>query len=134
MTARKSVSDSLRKGLQQEDVALEARFTAAESVVSQLKAVGTSPQPPAAQPAQNRQKRKAQASGSSERVVRESLSMPASERATLDELITTLRKRGLYEVTRSQLLRAGIAQLAALQGPELERVVAAIERPRPGRK
>ncbi len=127
MTARKSVTDSLRKGLQQEDVALEARFTAAESVVSQLRSTGRRA---GAQPAP---KRKAEAS-STERVVRESFSMPAAERATLDALITTLRKRGLYEVTRSQLLRAGIAQLVSLEASELERVVAAIERPRPGRK
>jgi hypothetical protein len=68
------------------------------------------------------------------RVVRETVSMPLSERDKLDELLTTARKRGLYEVTRSQLLRAGIAQLAALDGEGLERELAKVERLRPGRK
>jgi hypothetical protein len=67
-------------------------------------------------------------------MVRESVSMPVQERQILDDLVKSLRKRGVYEVTRSQLLRAGIAKLAALAGPELEEAIATVERGRPGRK
>lgn len=65
---------------------------------------------------------------------RVAITLPPEEFARLEGLKESLQKAGLYSVTRSQILRAGIALLAALQGPELERVVAAIERPRPGRK
>ena len=70
----------------------------------------------------------------SERWVRESLSMPQEEREILDRLIHTLRSRGAYEVTRSQLLRAGIAALAGLQPRALEFAISRVERGRPGRK
>lgn len=122
MTVRKGAADSVRKGLKHEDEA------AAESVVSQLKGGGAQEVPPAA--AHEREGK----TPSVERVVRESFSMPAAERTKLEELVKMLRKRGLYEVTRSQLLRAGIAQLAALEVAELERAVTAVERGRPGRK
>ncbi len=65
---------------------------------------------------------------------RVAITLTPEEFARLEVLKVSLQKMGLFSVTRSQILRAGIALLAALQGPELERVVAAIERPRPGRK
>lgn len=130
MSTRKSTAESLRKGLKQEDDALEARFSTAESVVSQLRGAAGPGAAASAPAATEERKSKAPA----ERVVRETVSMPLSERNTLDDLLTTARRHGLYEVTRSQLLRAGIAQLAALEADELERELAKVERLRPGRK
>ena len=142
--ARKSVADGLRKGLQREDQALDARFAVADSAMAQMKAVVTTTEapPPAAPAAQKSAAHKAAKRASSKPikpaaagpVVRESLSMPLEERNTLDQLIGTLRKAGLYEVTRSQLLRAGIAKLARLKPAELKQAVTGIERGRPGRK
>jgi hypothetical protein len=142
---RKSVADGLRKGLQREDQALDARFAVADSAMAQMKAVVTTAEPPpaAAAPAVPKSAAHKPAKRASSKptkpaaagpVVRESLSMPIEERNTLDQLIGTLRKAGLYEVTRSQLLRAGIAKLAMLKPAELKQAITGIERGRPGRK
>jgi hypothetical protein len=141
--ARKSVAEGLRKGLQREDRALDARFAVADSAMAQLKAAATAtePQPPVTPEgakfsgkSAKRASSKSTKSAADGAVVRESFSMPSDERDTLDRLILTLRKRGVYEVTRSQLLRAGIAKLAALEGPELEEAILSVERGRPRRK
>jgi len=132
MSARKRAAASLRKGLQ-EDTVLQKRFATADSVVGQLRSVGEST-PEAAPVTANGKPRQAPKALASQRMVRESISMPVQERQVLDDLVNILRKRGVYEVTRSQLLRAGIAKLSSLAGPELEEAIASVERGRPGRK
>jgi hypothetical protein len=141
--ARKSVAERLRQGLQREDQALDARFAVADSAMAYLKTAARtmesqSPVPPAsAKLPSNISKRttseptRPAAAGL---VVRESFSMPLEDRDTLNQLIDVLRRRGRYEITRSQLLRAGIASLATLNPAELERAVAEVQRGRPGRK
>jgi hypothetical protein len=144
--ARKSVADGLRKGLQREDDALDARFAMADSALAQLKTIATVtatrfPSTPATAgvPAVDTNSTSSSTSrsskaGSNVQVVRETLSMPVNERDLVDQLIALLRKRGLYEVTRSQLFRAGIAKLAALDPAELESAASVIKRGRPSRK
>ena len=65
---------------------------------------------------------------------RMAISLFPEESVRLEKLQEALRKAGLYEVTRSQILRAGLEQLAKLAPTELQQVVGAIERGQPGRK
>jgi len=67
------------------------------------------------------------------KMARESLTLPPHEQKTLYDLQLTLRKRGRYDVTRSLILRAGIAKLAQLPAAELQRAVDAIARGGSGR-
>lgn len=62
------------------------------------------------------------------KMVRESLTLPLAEQKALSDLQLALRKRGRYEVTRSLILRAGIARLAQLPAAELLRALDAVEK------
>ncbi len=109
-------------GLKRED-------DASESVVSRLK--GANGSAPAATRASSQNQK---ASREPSALVREPLARPARERATLEQIARTLRERRLHELAPSQLLKAGIAELAALGARQLERAIAALERGRLGRK
>ncbi|MGH8325243.1 MAG: hypothetical protein ACRET2_00610 [Steroidobacteraceae bacterium] len=126
MTKKKGdISAKLRSGLAKEDAALEERFRRADSLLLR----GT----PATAPAEKR-KASAASGGITDRMDRMAISLFPAESARLEELRHGLRKAGLFDVTRSQILRAGIEQLAKLSPDELQQVVGAIERGQPGRK
>lgn len=66
------------------------------------------------------------------RLVRDSYAMPEAEYARIGELKKRLGQLGT-EVKKSELLRCGIAVLAALNDAELSAVVARVERVKTGR-
>ena len=126
MTKKKGdISAKLRSGLAKEDVALEERFRRADSLLLR----GT----PASAPTEKRKASAANA-GPTDRMDRMAITLFPEESARLEGLLHGLKKAGLFDVTRSQLLRAGIEQLAKLSADELQQVVGAIERGQPGRK
>jgi hypothetical protein len=137
--SKKTMAEQLRKGLRIEDAALDARFGKADEVMERLEQEGTTlltpsatvPTPASRAPAK---KKAAASSATSDLVVREGFSMPQEERAIIDELQATLRKHGLYEVTRSQIVRAAIATLGNFNPEQLVKAVGSIERRTPGPK
>jgi hypothetical protein len=126
MTKKKGdITAKLRSGLAKEDVALEERFKRADSLLFR----GT----PASAPT-GRRKASAAGGSASDRMDRMAITLFPEESARLEGLRQGLKKAGLFDVTRSQILRAGIEQLAKLSSEELQQVVGAIERGQPGRK
>ena len=66
------------------------------------------------------------------KLVRDSYAMPEAEYALIAELKKRLVAMGV-EVKKSELLRGGIAALAALDDPALKAVLAGVERIKTGR-
>jgi hypothetical protein len=140
--SRKTMAEQLRKGLRNEEAALDARFGKADEVMERFEqerttlfAPSTAVPTPAAPKARAPAKKKAAASSAtSDLVVREGFSMPQEERAIIDNLQAILRKQGLYEVTRSQIVRAAIATLSNFNPEQLLEAVGSIERRSPGPK
>jgi hypothetical protein len=142
--SKKTMTDQLRKGLRNEDAALDARFGKADEVMERLEQEGTtllaSPaaSPPATPTARAPLKKgtvmPTTRSASSDLVVREGFSMPREDKEALDKLQATLRKQGLYDVTRSQIVRAAIATLGSSDPEQLVKAVETIERRAPGPK
>ncbi|MDG6937952.1 MAG: hypothetical protein JRN42_05370 [Nitrososphaerota archaeon] len=134
MTTKKKgdISAKLRSGLAKEDVALEERFKRADSLLLRSPEEAP-PQEEAPAPASRVRRRRVSASDG-ETMDRVALTLPPEESARLERLKESLQKAGLYSVTRSQILRAGIEQLAKLDAEQLQQVVNAVERGQPGRK
>lgn len=131
MTTKKKgdISAKLRSGLAKEDVALEERFRRADSLLLRGGATETTPEAPAPAP----KKRKASTSDG-ETMERVAITLPPEESTRLERLKESLQKAGIYSVTRSQIMRAGIEQLTKLSLDDLQKAVEAIERGQPGRK
>lgn len=93
-------------------------------------------QPPAVMPAAAKGKKAAKpekpAKVKKPKLVRDSYAMPEAEYARIGELKKRLAGLG-SEVKKSELLRAGIAALAALGDAELKAVLARVERIKTGR-
>jgi len=134
MTTKKKgdISAKLRSGLAKEDVALEERFKRADSLL--LRGNAEEPTQEEAPAPASRVKRRRVSASDGETMDRVALTLPPEEFARLDGLKASLQKAGLYSVTRSQILRAGVEQLAKLSTEELQQVVEAVERGQPGRK
>jgi hypothetical protein len=140
--SKKTMAEQLRKGLRNEDAALDARFGKADEVMERLEQEGmtllapstTAPTSAAPKARAPQKKRAAASSATTDLVVREGFSMPQEESAIIDRLQATLRKQGIYEVTRSQIVRAAIAVLSNFNPEQLVKAVGSIERRTPGPK
>jgi hypothetical protein len=140
--SRKTMAEQLRKGLRIEDAALDARFGKADEVMERLEQEGTTLLAPpttvltsAAPKARAPEKKEPETSSTtSDLVVREGFSLPQEERAIIDKLQATLRKQGIYEVTRSQIVRAAIAALGNFNPEQLVKAVGSVKRRTPGPK
>lgn len=140
--SKKIMAEQLRKGLRIEDAALDARFGKADEVMERLEQEGTTlltpsttaPTPAAPKSPAPGKKKTAASSTIGDLVVREGFCMPPEEKASIDNLQETLRKQGLYDVTRSQIVRAAIATLGTFSPEQLVKAVGSIERRTPGPK
>jgi hypothetical protein len=116
---RKSMKSALSASLQAEDEAVKSRFEAADRVLA-------TSQRAAAVPSVK------QSQSTSNRVVRDSFTLPTDDY----ELIAAIRQRCLgaaVNVTKSEVIRAGLQALMAMPDAKLLKQVSNVEKVKSGR-
>ena len=113
------LSDALAKSLQNESTAVDKRFERADSVLGGQGGHGSvrhaKPKPPKKIP-----------------VIRDTFSFPEFDYALLSELQAALLKNG-HNVSKSELVRAGLKALAQMRPAQLIKTAKAVEKLKPGR-
>ena len=125
--ARRDMKSALKGSLIKEEQAIKDRFEKAESLFIKER-----------EPAAPTQIKEKQEKGSvpkispEVKVIRDSFTMPLSDY----ELITLLKKRSIslgVEITKSEILRAGLKALESMQAEEFLSKIAAVEKIKTGR-
>lgn len=112
--SKKSFDQQVRATIDTEDQALKARLEKADSVLL------ARPHPP-----QNEK--------TTSGVIRDTFSMPPADYALIAELRTKAARAG-HIATKSDIVRAGLHALSALDGQELVKAISILVRVLPGRK
>lgn len=119
IVSKKNFDDAkLRSTIAQQDIALVDRFDKADSIL--LK----SPDP-------TTELRPATQKSS---VVRDTFSMPPDDYARIEELRITAAREGRVSTSKSEVVRAGLQVLGALNGQQLVEALGRLEKLVPGRK
>ena len=113
------LSDALAKSLQDESTVVDKRFERADSVLGGQGGHGpvrhAKPKPPKKIP-----------------VIRDTFSFPEFDYVLLSELQAALLKNG-HNVSKSELVRAGLKALAQMMPSQLIKTAKAVEKLKPGR-
>ena len=113
------LSGALAKSLQDESAAVDKRFERADSILGARGGPGSArhakPKPPKKIP-----------------VIRDTFSFPEFDYALLSELQAALLKNG-HNVSKSELVRAGLKTLAQMRPAQLIKTAKAVEKLKPGR-
>ena len=113
------LSDALAKSLQDESTVVDKRFERADSVLGGQGGHGpvrhAKPKPPKKIP-----------------VIRDTFSFPEFDYVLLSELQAALLKNG-HNVSKSELVRAGLKALAQMRPAQLIKTAKAVEKLKPGR-
>ena len=113
------LSDALAKSLQDESTVVDKRFERADSVLGGQGGHGpvrhAKPKPPKKIP-----------------VIRDTFSFPEFDYVLLSELQAALLKNG-HNVSKSELVRAGLKALAQMMPAQLIKTAKAVEKLKPGR-
>ena len=113
------LSDALAKSLQDESTVVDKRFERADSVLGRQSGHGpvrhAKPKPPKKIP-----------------VIRDTFSFPEFDYVLLSELQAALLKNG-HNVSKSELVRAGLKALAQMRPAQLIKTAKAVEKLKPGR-
>ena len=113
------LSDALAKSLQDESTVVDKRFERADSVLGGQGGHGpvrhAKPKPPKNIP-----------------VIRDTFSFPEFDYVLLSELQAALLKNG-HNVSKSELVRAGLKALAQMRPAQLIKTAKAVEKLKPGR-
>jgi hypothetical protein len=122
---RKDMKSALANSLKAEDAAVRDRFEKAESLFSDRATTDASPSspPPPQEKVLKEEKLK---------VIRDSFTLPASDY----DLINTLRQRCLdsaLNVTKSEVIRAGLHALTEMSDAQLSAIMASLEKVKTGR-
>jgi hypothetical protein len=121
--ARKSMKSALTASLQAEDQAVKSRFEKAESLLGDKFPSNSQPMPFTPEVEEQIPK---------ERVIRDSFTLPSRDY----ELIAAIRQRCLssaLNVTKSEVIRAGLHALLEMPEEELVRIVNNLEKVKTGR-
>ena len=118
MTKKMFDNVKLRSTVAQQDAALVSRFDQADSIL--LKA-----SEPVTELTPTRQKSS---------VVRDTFSMPLDDYARIEELRIIANKQGRSSTSKSEVVRAGLQALGALNGQQLVEALDRLEKLVPGRK
>jgi hypothetical protein len=116
---RKSMKSALSASLQAEDEAVKSRFEAADRVLATSQRAAATPSVK-------------QSQSTSNRVVRDSFTLPTDDY----ELIAAIRQRCLgaaVNVTKSEVIRAGLQALMAMPDAKLLKQVSNVEKVKSGR-
>jgi hypothetical protein len=119
--SKKNFESKLAATVVSQDHELEARLAKADKLFA------------AAPPARVAVPLKASAQGNVGNVVRDTYSMPLDEFDQIDQFRSEAAKHGQF-VSKSEVLRAGLAALAQLTGEELAGAFSTVQRLKPGRK
>ena len=121
MNAKRDFSSALRKSTGTQKQVIDARFAKADSVLLNIKSEVPSPPPPA------------EPTPKVEMVVRDTFTMPPAEHELIEQLRTIAAKEGRI-VTKSEIVRAGLAVLVNLKPEGLLQALEHLVKVRPGRK
>lgn len=127
---RKSMKSALSASLKAEDEAVKSRFEKAESLLGERSQPSDLPDnsPPASSPVLP----DIRAQPKKERVIRDSFTLPSGDY----DLIAATRKRCLgsaVNVTKSEVIRAGLHALMEMSEEDLVRLVSSLEKVKTGR-
>lgn len=123
---RKSMKSALSASLKAEDEAVKNRFEKAESLLGEKPQLSN--QPPTSTPDMTDVKEQTK----KERVIRDSFTLPSGDY----ELIAAIRQRCLtsaINVTKSEVIRAGLHALMEMSEEELVELVSNLEKVKTGR-
>ncbi|BAY08171.1 hypothetical protein [Calothrix sp. NIES-2098] len=125
---KRDLKSALKTSLKEEDTAVQSRFEKAESLLGEKPHLADTPQS-VSEPSKQEE---IAVSPSEKKVVRDTFTMPADDY----ELIAAIQERCLQSalnVTRSEIVRAGLRMLHDLSNEELTNALKAVEKIKSGR-
>lgn len=118
MTKKMFDKAKLRSTVAQQDVALVDRFDKADSILLKATEPTTELRPTTQKSS----------------VVRDTFSMPPDDYSRIEELRITAAREGRVSTSKSEVVRAGLQALGALNGQQLVEALSRLEKLVPGRK